>query len=91
MDPDPYRFEEVMYLKQYFLYILTWFSLSVGPTGPNQKAYLVKFFLSVNFFVLIRVAYGPDPDPDPRTPGNGSRIRILEIIRILPDPDPQNW
>ncbi len=22
-DPDPYRFEEVMYLKQYFLYILT--------------------------------------------------------------------
>jgi hypothetical protein len=38
-DPDPYRFKEVMYLKQwYFLCIFTRFSLSVGPTGPNQKA-----------------------------------------------------
>jgi hypothetical protein len=32
--------------------------LSVGPTGPNQKAYFVKFSLPVNFVVLIRVAYG---------------------------------
>ncbi len=43
--------------KQYFLHILTWFSLSVGPTGPNQKAYFVKFSLPVNFVVLIKVAY----------------------------------
>jgi hypothetical protein len=26
-DPDPYRFKEVMYLKRYFLYIFTRFSL----------------------------------------------------------------
>ncbi len=58
-DPDPYHFKEVMYLKQYryFVYILTLFSLSIGPTGPNQKAYFVKFSLPVNFVVLIRVAY----------------------------------
>jgi hypothetical protein len=54
---DPYCFKKVMYLKQYFLYILTWFSLSVGPTGPNRKAYLVDFSLPVNV-VRIRVAYG---------------------------------
>ncbi len=52
-DPDPYRFKEVMYLKQYFYYILTWFSLSVGPIGPTQKAYFVKFSLPVNFVVLM--------------------------------------
>ncbi len=37
-DPNPYHFKEVMYLKKvkwYFLYNFTWFSLSVGPTGPN--------------------------------------------------------
>ncbi len=56
MDPDPYRFQEVTYLKQYFLYILTWFSLSVCPPGPNQKAFFVKFYLPVNFVVLISVA-----------------------------------
>jgi hypothetical protein len=44
--------------------------LSVGPTGPNQKAKFVKFSLSVNFVVLIRVAL----DPNPRKPRNGSRI-----------------
>ncbi len=53
-DPNPYHFREVMYLKQYSLYIFTWFSLSVGPTGPNQKAYFVKLSLFVNFVVLIR-------------------------------------
>ncbi len=36
---------------------LDFFPLSVGPTGSNQKAYLVKFSLPVNFIVLIRVAY----------------------------------
>jgi hypothetical protein len=36
-DPDPYHFKEIMYLKEYFLYILT------GPPGTNQKAYFVKF------------------------------------------------
>jgi hypothetical protein len=56
MDPNPYHFKEVMCLKQYFLYIYTWFSLSVGRIGPNQKAYFVKFSLPVNFVVLIRVA-----------------------------------
>jgi hypothetical protein len=68
--PDPYRFKGVMYLKQYFLYILTWFSLSVGPTGPNEKACFVQFSLPGNV-VLIRVAYG-----------SGS----WKMIRILPDP-----
>jgi hypothetical protein len=34
-DPDPYNFKEVMYLKRYFLYTLTWLSLSVGLPGPN--------------------------------------------------------
>ncbi len=75
MDPDPYHFKEVMYLKPYFLYILTWFSLSVGPTGPNQKTYFVKFSLPVNFVVLIRVAYGSG--------SNNTR-------ELIPDPDPQH-
>ncbi len=55
-DPDPYHFKEETYLKQYFLYIFIWFFLSVGPTGPNQKAYFVKISLPVNFVVFIRVA-----------------------------------
>ncbi len=29
--------------KTVLFYIFTWFSLSVGPKGPNQKAYFVKF------------------------------------------------
>jgi hypothetical protein len=66
MDPDltvwsgsgSLPFKEVMYRKQYFLYILTWFYLSVGPTGPNQKAYFDKLSLPVNVVVLVRVAYG---------------------------------
>jgi hypothetical protein len=77
-DPDPYCFKEVMYLKQYFLYIFTLFSFSVGPKGPNQKAYFVKFCHPVNFVVLIRVAYGSGS----YILGNGSRIRI--------HPDPQH-
>jgi hypothetical protein len=32
-----------------FFYIFTWFSLSVGPTGPKQKVFFVKFTFSVNF------------------------------------------
>ncbi len=42
-DTDPYHFKEVMYLKWYFWYIFTWFSLSVGPTGPTQKVFFVNF------------------------------------------------
>ncbi len=57
-DPDPYRFKEVMYLKQYFLYISTSYPLSVGPTGPTQKVFLVQFSLPVNFVVIMGVAYG---------------------------------
>jgi hypothetical protein len=57
-DADPYRFEKVMYLKQYFLYIFTSFSLSVGPIGPTQKIFFVQFSLPVNFVVLMRGAYG---------------------------------
>ncbi len=75
-DLDTYPFKEVMYLKKYFL-ILTWFSSSVGPTGPNQKAYFVKFSLPVNYVVLIKVGV-LDPDLDPRTSRNGSWILILE-------------
>ncbi len=57
-DLDPYGFKEVRYLKQYFSYIFTWFSLSVGLPVTNQKANFVKFSLPANFVVLIRVAYG---------------------------------
>ncbi len=71
-DLDPYRFKEVMYLKRYFLYIFNWFYLSVGPTGPTQTVFFVKFSLPVNFVVLIRVAYGSGSN----TPGE--RIRILK-------------
>ncbi len=53
-DPDPCRFKEVMYIKRYFLYIFTWFSLSVSPTGPTQREFFIKFFLPVNFVVLTR-------------------------------------
>jgi hypothetical protein len=58
--PDPtvwYRFIEVMYLKRYFLYSFTWFSLSVGSTVPTQKVFFVEFSLPINFDLLIRVAY----------------------------------
>jgi hypothetical protein len=57
-DPKPCHFKEVMNLKRYFLYIFTSFSLPVGPTGPTQKVFFVQFSLPVNFFVLMRVAYG---------------------------------
>ncbi len=36
-DPDPYRFKEVMYLKQYVLYIFTSFSVSLGPKDPHKR------------------------------------------------------
>jgi hypothetical protein len=58
LNPGPYPFKEVMNLKQYFLYIFSWFSLSVGPTRSKHKAYFVKFSLPVNFVLLIREAYG---------------------------------
>ncbi len=56
--PDSYLFKEVIYLKQYFLYMFTSFSLSVGPTGSTEKVFFVQFSLPVNFVVLMRVAYG---------------------------------
>jgi hypothetical protein len=37
---------------------ISFFSLSVGPTGTTQTVFYVKFSLPVNFVVLIRVAYG---------------------------------
>ncbi len=52
-DLDPYYFKKVMYLKQYFLYIFTWFSSSVGSTGPTQKVFFVKCSLPVNFVVPL--------------------------------------
>ncbi len=82
-DPDPYRFKEVMYLNRYFLYIFTWFSLSVGPAGPTQKVFFVKFSLPVNLCVhqsslWIRIlnTLGTDPDPDPEKWYGSLRIRI---------------
>ncbi len=86
MDPelDPYHFKEVMYLKRYFLYIFTWFSLSVGPTGATQKVFFVKFSLPANFVALIRVAYGSGGHL-----GNGSGS--WKIIQILTNLDPQHW
>ncbi len=44
-DPDPYHFKEVMNLKQYFLYILTCFSLSVGPTRHTLLNFLFQLIL----------------------------------------------
>ncbi len=48
-----------MYLKQYFLYILSYnlklqlnFPLSAGLPGAKQQAYVVKFSLPVNFVVM---------------------------------------
>ncbi len=73
-DPDPYGFKEVMYLKQYFLYIFTWFFLSEGPTGPRQKVFFVKFSLPANFVVPLEKLV----DPDPTHPGGGGA-----------DPDPE--
>jgi hypothetical protein len=52
-DPDPYHFKGIVHQKQYFLYILTWFSLSDGLPGPNQKAYFVKFSLLVNLLCSL--------------------------------------
>ncbi len=51
-NPDPYCSKEVMYLKQYFLYIYLIFIVSRSK-GRNQKAYryFVKFSLPVNFVV----------------------------------------
>jgi hypothetical protein len=76
-DSGLYRFKELVYLKQYFLFILTWFSLSVGLPGPNQKAFWFKFSLPVDVAMLVRIV----TDPDPWTLGNGSRIR-----KNYPDP-----
>jgi hypothetical protein len=77
MDPDmdPCCFKEVMYLKQYFLYIFTWFSMSVSSTGPTQSAY-VKFSLPVNFVGHIWVAEGFGSGSGTITPGE--RIRIMK-------------
>ncbi len=60
-DPDPCHFKEVMYLKRYFLYFFTWFSLSVGQTGPTQKVFFVKF--SFQLFLLCSLEKLMDPDP----------------------------
>jgi hypothetical protein len=50
-DPDPHRFLKVMFLKRYFLFILTWFSFSVSLPWPNQQAYLLNFPLQIFYFV----------------------------------------
>jgi hypothetical protein len=60
-DLDPYRFKEVMYPKAVLFYVLTLFSLSVSPTGPNQKVHFVKFSIPVNFVVLLEQLTDPDP------------------------------
>jgi hypothetical protein len=64
-DPDPHHFNEVHNVPKTVLIIKTVLFIhlnlifhNIGPTGPNQKAYFVKFSLLVNFVVLIRVAYG---------------------------------
>jgi hypothetical protein len=87
--PDPYCFKEVMYLKQYFLhrYILTLFSLSVGQTGPNQKAYCTLLNFPFQFILLCSLAWLMDPDLKHPDPDPGS----WKMIRILTDPDPQHW
>ncbi len=84
--PDPYHFKEVMYLKRHFLYIFTWFSLSVGPTGPTQKVFFVRFSLPVIFVVLIGVAYGSGSDTqgtdqEPEKWYASLRIRIHNTCR----------
>jgi hypothetical protein len=80
-DLDPYCFKEVIYLKQYFLHTFTCFSLSVGPTGPTQKVFFVKFSLPFLIFVPLEKL----KDPDPRHPRERIRIRILKNYAILTD------
>ncbi len=58
----------------------------VGPTGHTQKVFFVKFSISVNFVVLIRVAYGSGS----WTPEERIWIRILKMIRILMGQDLQH-
>jgi hypothetical protein len=58
IDPNHYCSKEVVNLKRYFLYILTWFSSSVGPLRPNQQAYVDNFSLPVNFVVPSREGSG---------------------------------
>ncbi len=81
MDPDinilygsnPYCFKEVLStLNGIFslLYILAWFSLSLGLPRATQLAQIVKFSLPVNFILLFRV---------------GIRIRIREHSGTNPD------
>ncbi len=59
--------------------------MSVGPPGPIQKVFFVKFSLPVNFVVLIRVAYGSGSRS--YTPEGRIRIRILNNDT---NPDPQH-
>jgi hypothetical protein len=75
-----------MYLIQYILYIFTGFSSSVGRTGPDQRAYFVKFSLPVNFVVLIRKLM----DLDPMHPGTDPGSESWKTIEILADPVPQH-
>ncbi len=89
-DPDPYFYKEVMYLKWYFSFILTWFSLSVGPQEPNQQAYAVKFSLAANFVALIRVVSGSGntsaKDPDPGKLYVSERIDLQHCWKHAPHP-----
>jgi hypothetical protein len=76
MDPDPCRFKEGKYLKQYRTFYTSLLDFLCRSKGPNQKAYFVKFSLPVNFVVLIRVGI------------LWTRIRILNTREWIPDPDP---
>jgi hypothetical protein len=57
--------------------------LSACPTGPIQKAYIVKFSIPVNFVVLIRVSYGSGSATLVKRHDMETLIRIrMEILHI---------
>jgi hypothetical protein len=79
-DPDPCCFEVLMYLIWYFIFILTWFSLSVHPLWPNQQAYIVNF---VGLFRDLRTLGKGIQIQEDDTDKNGFRSATLDSIPFL--------
>jgi cytochrome oxidase assembly protein ShyY1 len=68
----------------YILYLFTWFSLSVGSTGPNQKAYryfqLILLCSLGSIWIRILGTRERTPDPDPGKWCGSLRIRIRNTV-----------
>ncbi len=83
-DPDPYCFEELMYIKQYTFYLFIHLNVIflVSRSARTQQAG-THFF---PFQLIFMCSLEKDADADPRTLGNESR----KMIRIRTYPDPQH-